>query len=305
MSNPAELPPLPTPRFDSFDRFGELERLLRDDAAARLARVLGAISAYAGRPQGRLAAWFWGLLGAIVAAFGSLALWSVVDSLLQSSPLLATLLGILLAAFGNDDVGMTSGRLDKLIVHWPNGSEILSDNRFCRSPPLCNITLEPANRTDVVRRIDVNTDVEQIENPRFGEDQDAFDNDYRLGLDQFDLVTACVRFEIIERHLDRQILLQPPQMIDKHVAVDRIRMVKICLMTFIKRHVGEVSVIRILLDQNYFFSADRSNDRPRDRCFSRASSAANTNYHLTLKMILLNSSLKTSATFAPVSITSS
>jgi putative membrane protein len=58
------------------------------------------LAAYAGRPRNRLAGWFWGLLGAIVAAFGSLALWAAVDAVLARSPLLATLLGALLAAFG-------------------------------------------------------------------------------------------------------------------------------------------------------------------------------------------------------------
>ena len=70
------------------------------DTAAGRGAAMQRLAAYAGRPQNRLAAWFWGLLGAIVAAFGSLALWSVVDRLLQSSPILATLLGVLLGAFG-------------------------------------------------------------------------------------------------------------------------------------------------------------------------------------------------------------
>ena len=39
-------------------------------------------------------------------------------------------------------------------------------------------------------------------------------------------------------------------MIDEHVAVDRIRMIEIRLVTFVERHVGEVSVVRILLDKH-------------------------------------------------------
>ena len=63
-------------------------------------------------------------------------------------------------------------------------------------------------------------------------------------------------------------------MIDKHVAVDRIRMIKICLVTLVKRHVGQIAVIRILLDQHDTLAADRVNDRPRDGRFSRTRSAA-------------------------------
>lgn len=88
---PDEAPPVPDE--DGAPGAGAVGGPVADAAMQRLA-------AYAGRPQNRLAAWFWGLLAALVTAFGSLALWSVVDSLIASSPILATLLGILLAAFG-------------------------------------------------------------------------------------------------------------------------------------------------------------------------------------------------------------
>ena len=81
--SPADVPPVPDgPPLDP-------------DAAAmqRLAR-LGA------RPRNRLAGWFWGLAGALLATFATLALWGAVDALLARSVVLGWALGGLLAAFG-------------------------------------------------------------------------------------------------------------------------------------------------------------------------------------------------------------
>lgn len=81
--SPADAPPVP----DALDG--------PPDTAAmqRLAQL-------AAKPRNRLAAWFWGLLGAVIAAFASLALWGLVDSLLARNPVLGTAVSVLLAAFG-------------------------------------------------------------------------------------------------------------------------------------------------------------------------------------------------------------
>ena len=51
------------------------------------------------------------------------------------------------------------------------------------------------------------------------------------------------------------------------------------LMPFVERHVRKVSVIRILLDENYFFRTDRFDNSSSNSRFSRTCSATNTNYH--------------------------
>jgi hypothetical protein len=55
--------------------------------------------------------------------------------------------------------------------------------------------------------------------------------------------------------------------INKQIRIDRIRMIEIRLMALIKRHIGKISIIRILLDQNYFPGADSLDDLPCDRRF--------------------------------------
>jgi len=71
-----------------------------DDDAPASGAAMQRIAAGAARPRNRLAGWFWGLLGAIVAALLALSLWSAVEAALARSPVLATLLTALLAAFG-------------------------------------------------------------------------------------------------------------------------------------------------------------------------------------------------------------
>lgn len=81
--SPADVPPVPDAETGPPDRA----------AMQRLAQ-LGA------RPRNRLAAWFWGLLGALIAAFASLAMWAIVDDLLARSAVLGTAVTVLLGAFG-------------------------------------------------------------------------------------------------------------------------------------------------------------------------------------------------------------
>ena len=88
-----------------------------------------------------------------------------------------------------------------------------------------------------------------------------------------------MRLKIIKRHLDRQSLLQTQQMINKHVAVERVRMIEICLLTLVERHIGKIAVIRILLDKHHFSRTDRFDNSSGYRRFPRPSSAANSDYH--------------------------
>jgi putative membrane protein len=82
--SPAAAPPVPEP-----------EAALPADPAAmqRLASLAGQSR------RGPLATWFWGLLGALIATFLSIAAWSAIESLLARSQALAMVAGGLLAAF--------------------------------------------------------------------------------------------------------------------------------------------------------------------------------------------------------------
>src|SRR6476620_6052259 len=74
-------------------------------------------------------------------------------------------------------------------------------------------------------------------------------------------------------------------------------------MPLVERHVRKVAVIRVLLDEHHILDAYRLHDRSRDRRLSRASTSADADDHMLL-ITLRRSSPNTSATRAPVSITS-
>lgn len=57
------------------------------------------VAALAVRPPSPLARWFWGLLGAIVAFFLSLAAWNAVTALIETSPILGLAATVLVVAF--------------------------------------------------------------------------------------------------------------------------------------------------------------------------------------------------------------
>ena len=80
--SPADAPPVP-----------DGAPLAPDTAAMQRLARLGA------RPRNRLAGWFWGLAGALVATFTALALWGAVDALLARSVVLGGVVTALAVAF--------------------------------------------------------------------------------------------------------------------------------------------------------------------------------------------------------------
>ena len=45
-------------------------------------------------------------------------------------------------------------------------------------------------------------------------------------------------------------------MINEQFVIERVRMIEICDAAVIKWQIGEIAVVRILLDENYFAGAD-------------------------------------------------
>ena len=63
---------------------------------------------------------------------------------------------------------------------------------------------QPAHQSNVVRCIDEDLHVKQIQHPRLGEYQYPLNDDDRFRIYDLDVVAARVSDKIIERHLDRQ-----------------------------------------------------------------------------------------------------
>ena len=64
--------------------------------------------------------------------------------------------------------GVNLPNMDLIVVHRSDGRKILRNDRFDGSAALDNITLKAAYEPNVVRRVNKNTDVQQIQNKRFG-----------------------------------------------------------------------------------------------------------------------------------------
>src|SRR5690349_21420039 len=68
-------------------------------------------------------------------------------------------------------------------------------------------------------------------------------------------------------------------MIDEQFVVERVGMIEVCDATEIERQIGEVAIVGVLLDENYFAGADRFKDAICNSGLSRSSSTRNANYH--------------------------
>ncbi|MEZ5716715.1 MAG: TIGR01620 family protein, partial [Paracoccaceae bacterium] len=79
--SPAEAPPPP------------------DAAPLPEGRAMQGAAAFAARRPSRLSRWFWGLLGALISAFVSVAAWSFLDGLIARAPLLGWAVTVLTVAF--------------------------------------------------------------------------------------------------------------------------------------------------------------------------------------------------------------
>src|SRR5689334_14192320 len=114
-------------------------------------------------------------------------------------------------------------------MHRPYRPLILLKCSLESPAPLDNVSLKASDQSHVVRRIDEDPEVKQIEHPRLGKDQNALNDHDRLRFDYLDPVVSRVGDKIVKRHLDLLPLFEPLDMVDQHIAVDRIRMVKIGL----------------------------------------------------------------------------
>lgn len=69
------------------------------DAIPGDATAMQHLATLAARPPNRLARWFWGLLVSVIGFFASLTMWSVINALLASNPVLGLIAAVLLGGF--------------------------------------------------------------------------------------------------------------------------------------------------------------------------------------------------------------
>src|SRR5262245_17628653 len=169
-------------------------------------------------------------------------------------------------------------------MHGADGVEILFDDRFDRAPTFLNVALEPADETQVVSRIHEDFDVHQLPQRGVGEDQNAFEDQYRLRLDMDRLVPARMRGKVVNRRLDRLACAQRLHVINEQIVVQRVWMVEVYPVPQLDRHVSEVAIVTVLLQKDHTLVADVLQNAPRDGRLARSCAPTYSDYHLILGM---------------------
>ena len=150
-------------------------------------------------------------------------------------------------------------------MHRPHRRSVLIDHRIKRPSALGDITPQPANETQIVRRIDENFYVHLLEQTRLGKNQNAFDDYDGLRLDARRRRQTRMRPEIVYRQLNRLACIQFLQVIDQQFVVNRVRVIEICRVAVVERHVFQIAVVKILLNEDDFIGAHRFEDPIRNR----------------------------------------
>src|SRR6266700_7227768 len=176
----------------------------------------------------------------------------------------------IMSTFGNDYISKTFRRLDKLRVHRTDRRQILLDNGIQRPPAFRNITPQAPDETNIVGRINEDLNVHLLEQPWFGEDQNSFDDYNRFRIDAGSVGQTRVRAKVVDRQFDRLAGPQFLQVINQQLVVESIGMIKVGLITIIQRHVLEIPVVQILLNEKHLVRAHRRKYAIRDRRLSRS-----------------------------------
>src|SRR5690606_18373027 len=130
-------------------------------------------------------------------------------------------------------------------VHGSHGLHPLVDNRLDGTPTIADVTLQPANEAHVVVRLDEDPDVEQVAQASIGKDQDAFDQDDALRVDDTDFFRAAVMSKVIDRHTDRLTALQRLDVLYEQFRVQRVGVVEVDRRALRFRQVTEVAIIGV------------------------------------------------------------
>jgi hypothetical protein len=63
--------------------------------------------------------------------------------------------------------------------------------------------------------------------------------------------------------------------VHEQVVIERVGMIEVGDVTIVERKVGDVSVVRVLLNKNYFAGTDRFKNPIRNSCFPRSRAPTN------------------------------
>ena len=159
-----------------------------------------------------------------------------------------------MSAFGNDYIGKTFARFDKVLVHGLDRRKILFHHRVETSAPFVHVAHYTSYYSDVRVRVNVYLYVKHIYDLRVLKRHNSFDyDDFRtFGLNPF--VATGVRGKIVGGMIYRFAAFELLDMLDKQRHVQRIGMIVVDLATLFVWHIAVVLVVAIHAEHHAVFA---------------------------------------------------
>jgi hypothetical protein len=120
-------------------------------------------------------------------------------------------------------------------VHGTNGRQVLVDNRFGRPAPFNQVSLEAADKSQIRVGVDKDLHIENFPENGLGEDENSFNQDKTLRLDQGETVCSGVGSEVVNGEVDGFARFEIIDMLSQEGGFQRIGVVKIDLRPLLVR----------------------------------------------------------------------
>ena len=150
-------------------------------------------------------------------------------------------------------------------MHRADGAEVLVDHAVEIAAAFLDVAGKATQHADVGIRIDEHLHVEQSAHRLERQHQDALQEDHVARIHPLRLAGARVQRERVHRLLHRAAGLQLLQVLHQKVGVERVRVIEVEPAALLQRHVGEVAVVRVLVEQRDGMPGQALHEPPRHR----------------------------------------
>src|SRR5687767_4533493 len=184
-----------------------------------------------------------------------------------------------MTTFRDNNVCITFRWLDELHVHRPHRRDVLFDYGLHRPTTLGNIAAKSPDKSNVVGSIYEYFDVQLFKQTRVSKNQDTFHDHFGFWLDAACLVHSSVRLEIAERQVNRFTCLEFSNVMNQQLVIESVRVIKISDLAIVEREVLDVTVVRVLLNEDHFAGTNRFQNAVSHCSLARSGASAYANYH--------------------------
>lgn len=176
-------------------------------------------------------------------------------------------------------MGVTLRWLDELLMHWPDGFQILLNDQLDGATALTDVALQATDKSQVICCINEDSYIHELAERGIYEDQNSLDNNNRAWSNMNSLRATRVGRKVVDRHLDRLSRAKRPDMIGKEIVVESFRMIEVYAMAQFEGHVAHVAIVAVLLKVDYAHLAHICQYAARYRRLAGTSPTADTDDH--------------------------